>query len=324
MGLDGVPVIADSGTMSRIVYLDQNAWVTLAKGAWDKERYPEEHAALTKVVGMVQAGSISIPLSFTNIYETSKVNVPRRRANLARTQAVLSGGIVFRGRRRILSETLAAYLAECCKINRPVPPKRWFLSELWFEAAGDYSPESYGFVMSEHLLALIRQDPGGALLDYLAFQDEEVRLKAVRRYSASSAQLISQIESRRAVVSGQTFAIRKRAYGARLIIDELDFIFDTARALGLNWSTVADIGSSLVRGMVVDVPVLNVESELVVRLEDQGRAISENDLRDIAAFMTVLPLADVIVAEKQSVNLARQARLDQRHDTMLLTSIHDL
>ena len=324
VGLDGAPVIEDSGPMSRLVYLDQNAWVTLAKGSWDKERYPKEHAALAKVVGMVRSGLITIPLSFTNIYETSKVNVPRRRANLARTQAVLSGGIVFRGRRRILAETLAAYLADRRAISRPALPERWFLSELWFEAAGDYSPETYGFVMPERLLALIRQDPGGALLDYLAFQDEEVRLEAVRRYSASSAQLISRIESRRAVVAGQTFAIRKRAYGARLIIDELDFIFDTARALGLNWSTVTDIGSSLVRGMVLDVPVLNVESELVVRLEDQGRAISENDLRDIAAFMTVLPLADVIVAEKQSVNLARQARLDKRHNTILLTSIQDL
>lgn len=310
--------------MSRLVYLDQNAWVTLAKGSWDKERYPKEHAALTKVVGMVRSGSITIPLSFTNIYETSKVNVPRRRANLARTQAVLSGGIVFRGRRRILAETLAAYLADRREISRPAPPERWFLSELWFEAAGDYSPESYGFAMSERFLALIRHDPGRALFDYLAFDDEEVRLEAVRRYSANSAHLISRIESRRALVAGETFAIRKRAYGARLVIDELDFIFATARPLGLDWSTVADIGSSLVRSMVVDVPVFNVESELVVRLEDQGRAISENDLRDMAAFITVLPLADVIVAEKQFVNLARQARLDERHETTLLTSIHDL
>lgn len=280
--------------MSRLVYLDQNAWVALAKGSWDKARYPQEHAALAKVVELVQSGSISIPLSFTNIFETSKVNVPHRRANLARTQAMLSGGIVFRGRRRILAETLAAYIAERREIGRPALPKRWFLSELWFEVAGDYSPESYGFAMSEQSLALIRQDPGRALLDYLAFDDEEIRLEAVRRYSTNSARLISRIETRRAVVADECFATRKRAYGARLIIDELKFIFAISRTLGLDWSTVTDIGSSLVRSMVVDVPVFNVESELVVRLEDQSRAISENDLRDMTAFITVLPLADVI------------------------------
>jgi hypothetical protein len=322
--LDGAPVIADSGTMSCLVYLDQNAWVLLAKGSWDKERFPKEYAALTKVVGMVQSGSISIPLSFANIYETSKVNVPQRRANLARTQSLISGGVVFRGRRRILAETLAAYIADRHAISRPAPPRQWFLSDLWFEAAGDYSPENYGLALSEGFLEFIRQDSGRALFNYLAFNDENLRLEAVRRYSAGSADLISRIESRRALVAGETLALRRRAYGARLVIDELDFIFATARGLGLDWSTVADIGSSLVRGMVVDVPVLNVERELVVRLEDQGRAISENDLRDMAAFMTVLPIADVMVAERQFVNLARQARLDERYETTLLTSIDDL
>lgn len=310
--------------MARLVYLDQNAWVTLAKGSWDKERYPEEHAALAKVVGMVRSGSITVPLSFANIYETSKINVPARRANMARAQSLISGGVVFRGRRRLLAETLAAYIADKRAIPLPYLPHNWFLSDLWFEAAGDYSPESYGFEISERVIEFIRQDPGRALFDYLALNDEGVRLEAVRRYSAGSAELIARIEARRALVAGEPLALRKRAYGARLIIDELDFIFATARGLGLNWSTVADIGSSLVRSMTVDVPVLNVERELVVRLEDQDRAVSENDLRDMMAFMTVLPFADVIVAEKQFVNLSRQARLDERYGTTLLISIFEL
>lgn len=310
--------------MARLVYLDQNAWVALAKGSWDKERYTAEHVALTRVIGMVRSGSIAVPLSFANIYETLKINVPHRRANMARAQSVISGGVVFRGRRRILAETLAAYLAKKKAILRPDPVAHWFMSDLWFEAVSDYSPECYGFALSERGLAFIRQDPARALFDYLAFDEEDVRLQAVRRYSAGSADLIARIEARRALVSGQTLSLRKRAYGAKLVVDELDFIFATGRNLGLGWSTVADIGSSLVRGMVLDVPVFDVERELVVRLEDQGRAVSENDLRDMMAFITVLPFADVMVAEKQFVNLARQARLDERYGTTLLTSIHDL
>lgn len=307
--------------MPRLVYLDQNAWVALAKGSWDKESYPEEHAALTEVVGMVRSSSVEIPLSFGNIYETVKINVPHRRANMARAQALISGGIVFRGRRRILGETLAAYIAGKHAIDRPEPPPRWFLSDLWFEAAGDYSAESYGYEISDRVLEFMRREPAYRLFDYLAFDDEHTRLEAVRRYSAASADLIARIESRRALVAGETLALRKRAYGARLILDELDFIFATARGLGLDWTIVADIGSSLVRSIAVEVPLLAIERELVVRLEDQGRAISENDLRDMMAFITVLPFADVIVAEKQFVNLARQARLDERYGTRLFTSI---
>ena len=53
--------------MSRIVYLDQNAWVALARGSWDKAEFPREHAALTKVVERVRSNKIIVPLSFANI-----------------------------------------------------------------------------------------------------------------------------------------------------------------------------------------------------------------------------------------------------------------
>ena len=34
--------------MTKLLYLDQNAWVALARGAWDKVAFPKEHAALAK------------------------------------------------------------------------------------------------------------------------------------------------------------------------------------------------------------------------------------------------------------------------------------
>lgn len=310
--------------MTRLLYLDQNAWVALARGAWDKDTFPKEHAALSKVVEGVRARAIMVPLSFTNIYETAKINDPARRANMARTQAVISGGHVFRGRRRILGETLSAYLARHHGIAREEPDAHWFLSNLWFEAATDYSPQDYGFDIPQPVLDFLRQDPVHALFDYLAAGEEDIRLEAVRRYTASSVELIAGIESRRAVAAGEALALRKRAYGARLILDELDFILATGRELGLDWRTVRDIGSSLVRSIAVDIPILSVERELVVRLEDQARAITENDLRDMAAFTTVVPLADMVVAEKPFINLARQARLDKLYGTVLMTSIFDL
>lgn len=310
--------------MTRIVYLDQNAWVTLAKGSWDKERYPMEHKALAQIVNSVSSGAIVIPLTFANIYETMKINVPARRINMALTQSLISAGRVFRSRRRILSETLKDYLAERAEIVRPIPPSNWFLSDLFFDSGAEYSEEMYGFKISDAVIKFIRQDPGHALFDYLVNIDEKVRQEAVRRYSVGSAELIDRIESRRSIVAGNPLALRKRAYSAQLIIDELDFIFAIAQGLGLAWSTPNDIGSSLTRSIAADVPVLNIERELAVRLEDQGRTVSENDLRDMMSFVTVFPFADTIVAEKQFVNLSRQARLDERYETKMLTSIFDL
>jgi hypothetical protein len=224
-----------------------------------------------------------------------------------------------------LGETLAAYLADKFKIAREPPEEeRWFLSDLWFEAVADYSPDTFGFAISNAVLDYMRSDPARVLFDHLTASDEDVRREGVRRFSAGSADLVAGIEARRAIVASDTLALRKRAYGARLIIDELDFILATGRRLGLDWNGVRDVGSSLVRSILVDVPILATERELAVRLEDQAKSIAENDLRDMSAFATALPLADIVVGEKTFVNLALQARLDKIYGTQLLTSIDEL
>lgn len=276
------------------------------------------------MVDAVQERGLVVPLSFANIYETAKINDPIRRCNMARTQSTISGGRVFRGRRRILDETLTAYLAKSFSLPCQPPKEYLFLSDLWFESAAEYSPEHYGFKISDRVLNFVRANPAEALFSYLVSNDEDARINGVRRFSSSSAELVARIEARRALVASEKLPLRKRAYGATLIIEEIDFILATGQKLGLDWSNVSDIGSSLIRKLIVDIPVLNVERELTVRLEDHVRPISENDLRDMAAFTIALPLADVVVGENLFVNLARQAQLGDRYETTLLTSVFDL
>ncbi len=136
--------------------------------------------------------------------------------------------------------------------------------------------------------------------------------------------LSREFEARRVIVNSEPFALRKRVYGAQLMIDELDFILETGRRLGLDWTDVRNIGSSLARSIIADVPILATERELAVRLEDQTKPINENDLRDMSAFTTVLPFADIVIGENAFVNLARQARLDKTYGTRLITSIDEL
>ena len=94
--------------MTKVLYLDQNAWVAPARGALDKSSFPREHTALETVVEGTGYRAVVVPLSYANIYETAKINDPKRRAHLAHAQATISKGRVFRGRRRILAETLKA------------------------------------------------------------------------------------------------------------------------------------------------------------------------------------------------------------------------
>lgn len=120
-----------------VVYLDHNTWVALMRGSWGKTEFPREFAALTKVVERVRSNEHIVPLSFANIYEIAGIIEPVRRANMARVQSLISASRVLRGRRRISIETLTAYIAGKHLIKHSEPGERWFLSDLWFEAAGD-------------------------------------------------------------------------------------------------------------------------------------------------------------------------------------------
>lgn len=310
--------------MPPILYLDQNAWVAIARGAWDKNEYPKEHAALAVLVGAIKAHGLIVPLTFTNLYETTKINDPSRRAAMAYAQATISQGRVFRSWRRIFGDTLSSYLANHFELPHPAPAEHWFLSDIWLESVADLSSGAFNTLVSQRVTDLIRARPAELLFKHLYSTADEVRREAVRRYSASSAEFLSRLEGRRRLAAGETLALRKRAYSAHLMIDEIEFVLATGRRLGLDWHGVRNIGSSLMRRLSAEVPVLHIERELAVRIEDQTRPISENDLRDMSAFTTVLPFADIVIAEKPFVNLAQQARLGERYETKLLTSIFDL
>lgn len=305
----------------RILFLDQNAWIALAQGSWDRTDYPRQHAALTVIAEALEAKRIIVPLSFANIYETHKINDPIRRGHLARVQATISGGMVFRSRRHIFERLLIRHLSYRLGLGVADLPADWFLTPFFFEAASDYSPAAFGFEISERALAFIRLNPQAVLFDYLVATDENVRVEAVRRYSAGSADLIKAIEVRRQLAAGESFALRRRAYSARLLIDEMDFILAAARKLNPAWTSMGDLGPSLVKSVVNEIPIMNVERELAVRLEDQKRPIDENDLRDMLSFSVALPLADIFVAEKPFIGLARQAGLGEKYQTRLLTDV---
>jgi hypothetical protein len=310
--------------VDRVVYLDQNQWIELARSVNKPEANPATFSALELLIRAAVEGRLQVPLTFTNIYETHKINHPERRRYFAWIQATLSQGLVFRSRSAILRAQLTEYLCRSFSVSVPKQPSHWFLSTLFFEAAAEYDPSTFGFAVSERVLAYMRSNPPKALFDYLTEVPDDIRRRAVQNYSASSRDLIDRIQQRRARLQGEPLALRKRAYGAQLLIDHIDLVFELATEIGLPLKTLDDLGSSRARAMMTDVPVLNIERELVLRVESEDRTIDENDLRDVAGLTAALPYADIVVGEKAFLDRARQAKLGERYDTHLLTSLTQL
>jgi hypothetical protein len=308
----------------RILYLDQNHWIEIARGVKHPNEYPEVYAVAELLVQQVRAGQLIVPLSATNIYETHKKNEPRQRSDLALVQTDISQGRVYRGRHALLREQIVDYLYEIFSIDHPIRPKYWFLSDLHFESAADYDPSVYGFAIPERILSSMRADPPRALYHYLTELDEASRTAAVRNFTAGSNGLISRLEQLRSLVAGQPIAMRRQVYGARLLIENLDYIFSLARELDLPLTSANDLGKARIRAITTQIPMFDIERELVIRAESENRATDENDLRDIAALCCVIKYADIVVAEKPFVNRARQGNLDNRYNVRLLTAVTDI
>ena len=94
----------------KILYLDQNKWIELARAAKSPSAFPAEYDVLTVLIAEASAGRLVIPLTSTNLYETHKIHNRERREHLAWVQSSLSQGIVFRGRHKRLEVEVIDHL----------------------------------------------------------------------------------------------------------------------------------------------------------------------------------------------------------------------
>lgn len=317
------PVRPD-GRSSTVVYLDQNKWIDLARAATAPADHPELRTILERLCSKVAAGEIILPLTSSNIFETHKINRQDQRLHLAYTQVTLSESKVFRGYRRRLEIEIGRVLSELYGLAKSEPEPLWFLSNIFFEAIAEVGDPRLGLETSPKALAWIKDHPKEALFQYLMETPEIVRKEAVRQFTEGCEDLRARIEDRRAHHRTESLSMRRRLYSAIMAIDQQDVIISIAEGLGLPWTSLMDRGGATLRAVIRDTPAFYIEREITLRLEAQDRAVALNDMRDMRTFCTVLPYADIVVAEQQFTNLARQAGLHARYAVHLETDIRAL
>ena len=64
-----------------------------------------------------------------------------------------------------------------------------------------------------------------------------------------------------------------------------------------------------------------IERKIALRLEAQSPPIEENDLRDMQTFCAVVAYADIVVAKNLFSNLAIQAGLQKKFETIVTTDL---
>ena len=308
-----------------VIFIDQNKWIDLARAASSKPEgfpYVDIYRALCSAVS---SGQVILPLASTHIIETAKRNDPKSRLEVARVQAQLSKGSVYRSRKaRLLVEMRNS-------LHRVFSEPILELSENWpivsgFMQAFEPFDTLTGTPEEVRRSKLINSilDPEFQYVDFMQNQDDERRRHAVSVFSSGSASLLERIEVRRSIMTGSNVDLRYRAYSAELFFDHQDFVAHILGMIGHSFDDLKALGDKAILDFMKGVPTLNVEAEIAALLEIQQGRLEQNDIRDVQSFYTAIPYSKHVVAERNFTSLARQAKLDTKYGVSLHTNLNEL
>ena len=309
----------------QILFIDQNKWIDLARAASGKPEgaaYVEIYRALSSAV---DSGQIILPLTIAHIIETAKRNDPESRLAVARVQAQLSKGSVYRSRKARLLVEMRNSLHRVFSEPEVELPDNWAIVRGFMQA---FEPFDTLTATPEQARTsnLINQflDPEFQYVDYMRNQDDEKRRRAVEAFTAESASLLARIEERRSIMAGSNVDLRYRAYSAKLFLDHQGFVAHMLEVIGHTVDDMKALGDKAILDFMKGVPTLNVEAEVAARLEIQEGALEPNDIRDVQSFYTAIPYSSRLVAERNFTSLARQAKLDSKYGVSLHTNLNEL
>lgn len=309
----------------QVLFLDQNKWIDLARVHAGTTTSGPHLAVYQELQTAVNTGKLIVPLTASNILETSKRNDPKSRAHVTGVQALLSKGFVFRSRKARLLIEMRNALHLAFSETPKQPPMNWAVVPGFMQAFETFDT----LVASPKEAATSRLinedvDPKKLYIDYMMNQDDARRRVAHIAFAQESDQLLSQIEARRTIMEGSTMDLRWRAYAAKLFLDHQGFVAHMLEVVGHTVDELKELGGEAIIKFVRDVPTLNVEAELAARLEVQTGPLEANDIQDMQSFCTAIPYASRLVAERGFSSLARQAKLDTRYGVTLSTKLSEL
>jgi len=316
------------------VYLDQNMWIALACAAKGLEKGARYQDVLTLAQAGVERGYVSFPLSCIHYIETTNRRPWEARQDLANTMGVLSQfhtiapldvlvrPEIDRALQGVFGKPLVAREAQVFGVGGAhalnqklrtfrVPDDRDVDSEYrrqfnnwaaiqteWVMLAG-LPPESG---IDERELESMQRDVGTSLAA------EQENLRKSRRDDGWHAGDRAKRVSKAAAFAGWK--------------DELTEALERA---GLHWGHIYALELEGMSKFVEAIPIINVASELQRQREAAAdKPWDPHDINDVFFLIVALVYCDIVVTEKQWVDLARRSALDERYGTTLLSDLADL
>jgi hypothetical protein len=314
------------------VYLDQNKWIDLARtvGRTRKVRhYPDAVAVLASGVSL---GLVSVVLSNVHYRETARNRNERQRHDLARLMLSLSNRHTIAPLHEVVRAELDLAMAK--HYGRPETPRQVQVFGVGAcHAVGNPRftprrpagmPDEVWYPLRERALAgfeyaCLAGLPADGDPEWSTDGFEEDAQRAARYAAGQQAD-----KARLQTGSWHKGERGKRRALANTLIGFTESVTEAMVYAGVTKEEFMDAGRDVVQAFCEDVPMIFVDSELERVQNASCREWEPNDLNDLDALMRAIVYCDVVVAEKFWISAAKQARLDQKYGTVLLTSLDGL
>jgi len=311
--------------MSKIIYLDQNKWIDIARAFYGREDGEKYLPILQTLQDKVNSGDIIVPISAVHIIETARNENKERRERLANFIADLSKsyGILpyISVRQQEIENAILIKLGQASKhniaeiaINRGVAHMLGMeLPENVFSA--DYEKflikvnqlEKFVATMmidfiSRELVSELRQEDIDGIADY----EKSRRLK--------NEELSKEMRLR--------LAIMEMAYDRLFPV-----IIEQLKKMGVDPKPFADSFTDIEdwKRFFFSMPTMDIWINLhVLRDSDKGKAVHRNDTNDMAFLSIAVPYCDIIVTEKYWAHQLISNGYDKKYNTTILTDLTEL
>jgi len=315
-------------TTAKIVYLDQKCWIDIAKLYYGQPT-KEEKALIERILQSSEKGQLIFPLSLSHFEETMKIGNSRRKSQLAFLMAKLSQGYALQPYfEKVIEAEIQNIMLR--KLALPTVNIRDFVLKKGVSQLVGATPElvfEKGIASSEAI-----QEIKEKLLDLL---EEPKTIEILLNQSLPKSfgrgleKSIREMEkNRRELRKIKDNNLRKKAFLARnifaIILPELAKIsleYNLPKHFFIREKpTERDVNEFL-----DSIPTALCLFMLIFQRDQQfQRPIPKNDFNDIWFLTLAIPYCDIVVTEKMWTTIARQAKLDTKCNTMILSSVSEL
>ncbi|MFJ3580977.1 hypothetical protein ACIPPS_01900 [Streptomyces sp. NPDC090127] len=333
----------------RLVYLDLNHWISLAKAATghkDGDRYRE---ALKVVRAAATSGTTVFPLSSTHYMEMSNIKDPRQRADIAMVMEELSGFRTILSRTIIMRFELEEALQDYPQVRGPqmqrVPLLNFGVGPSLGIRGGLQIRSSDG----TDVTATTRQKWPGGPSAFDAWKrdaelyaerailrgpsDEEVPALKARGWDPTVARTTAEKRAEQERDQGRRLDADPRwrkgrlrdVVSARYLLIELRNALN--ESLGARGIQIEDAfpNRESARHFVAKMPSADVDVTLTTAAHrNRDKSWKVNDIFDIDALSIAAPYCDVVATERHASSVLNAAKIPGKAGTRIVPTLSDL